>query len=500
MVLVAELGARRLVMASPGDASSKTRLPTASSARTRRDRQPAITSATSNNSTRPVPANVKRANRHTFFIGRQSVRIQPKIGYKTMQGSTAGGAPSAVWSQCRATADVPRSRSGCARRCGPQRDRWTRSVAANRSFQNSFSEALMRTAGPMKVAVLGMVRRLWSAKSRESRPRLKPAREPPRVVTLLASSETFTHLKEVSTGRVRGRVASPGWGSRVSRPFVEFVGAAGGGRAHRYRRRGRAGRRGEPRRRHRRHRDRRPGQCRSGQPGGRVGTGAGRRYGHLLVRHRPVCAADRRRRAGRRYCRRATRIVLQLLDGACSDPPACSSLTATPTPISQIDTLGYSVYRSSGTSYPTFNIEVLSSGSGGYTSFVFIPTASLETSNEWQTWNPMDSGPGNVVVEPWVARRTVQLCRLHVRQPGLRSSTRTRPRSFSPDSVRMSGPIRSSPGMSTMWSSACRGTRQRMTSNLTAPRPATSTRTSATTPTPAPPPIRSGRSRPASTP
>ena len=81
--------------------------------------------------------------------------------------------------------------------------------------------------------------------------------------------------------------------------------------------------------------------------------------------------------------------------GACTNPPTCSTLVpANATPIANIDTLGYSVYRTSGTSYPTFNIEVLSAGTTGFTSFVFIPNVGLETTGAWQTWNPMDPSQG----------------------------------------------------------------------------------------------------------
>jgi hypothetical protein len=81
--------------------------------------------------------------------------------------------------------------------------------------------------------------------------------------------------------------------------------------------------------------------------------------------------------------------------GACTNPPTCSAFVpANATPIGNIDTLGYSVYRTSGTSYPTFNIEVNSAGTTGFTSFVFIPNAGSIPNNTWHTWNPMDPSQG----------------------------------------------------------------------------------------------------------
>ena len=81
--------------------------------------------------------------------------------------------------------------------------------------------------------------------------------------------------------------------------------------------------------------------------------------------------------------------------GACTNPPTCSTFNPPQaTLINTFDTLGYSAYRTSGTSYPTFNIEVLATPPTGFTSFVFIPNAASIVNNTWQTWNPMDPSQG----------------------------------------------------------------------------------------------------------
>ena len=89
--------------------------------------------------------------------------------------------------------------------------------------------------------------------------------------------------------------------------------------------------------------------------------------------------------------------------GACAAGPACSLPPASWTSLSNIDTLGFSAYRASGDTYPTYNIEVDWLGTGAtYTTFVFIPNAALETTGAWQTWNALSPAAGT-----WYSTATI---------------------------------------------------------------------------------------------
>jgi parallel beta-helix repeat protein len=79
--------------------------------------------------------------------------------------------------------------------------------------------------------------------------------------------------------------------------------------------------------------------------------------------------------------------------GACALGPSCNS-AASMTPIVNLDALSYSTYRTSGTSFPTFNIEVYSTGVGAYTTFVFVPTSGSRADNVWQSWNGLNPSDG----------------------------------------------------------------------------------------------------------
>ncbi|HTK17639.1 MAG TPA: fibronectin type III domain-containing protein [Acidimicrobiia bacterium] len=87
--------------------------------------------------------------------------------------------------------------------------------------------------------------------------------------------------------------------------------------------------------------------------------------------------------------------------GVCATGPSCNS-PASMTPIVNLDALSYSTYRTSGTSFPTFNIEVYSTGVGGYTTFVFVPTSGMRADNVWQTWNGLNPSDGS-----WFSTQTL---------------------------------------------------------------------------------------------
>ncbi len=83
--------------------------------------------------------------------------------------------------------------------------------------------------------------------------------------------------------------------------------------------------------------------------------------------------------------------------GSCAvSGSACSDPQASWTPIANVDALAFSVYRASGTTYPSFNIEVDYAGTGtSYTTFVFVPDAGLISSTpSWQTWNGLSTTDG----------------------------------------------------------------------------------------------------------
>jgi hypothetical protein len=81
--------------------------------------------------------------------------------------------------------------------------------------------------------------------------------------------------------------------------------------------------------------------------------------------------------------------------GACATGPSCNNSVVNWTLVASLDTLGYSTYRSSGSTYPTFNIEVDPVGDGsGYATFVFVPNSGSIVNNTWQTWNGLNPSDG----------------------------------------------------------------------------------------------------------
>ncbi len=80
--------------------------------------------------------------------------------------------------------------------------------------------------------------------------------------------------------------------------------------------------------------------------------------------------------------------------GACATGPSCNNAQTNWALLSSMNTLKFSTYRSSGTTFPSFNIEADWQGTGSsYTSFVFVPDAGSILDNTWQTWdatNPSD--------------------------------------------------------------------------------------------------------------
>ncbi|TML15085.1 MAG: hypothetical protein E6G39_07380 [Actinobacteria bacterium] len=87
--------------------------------------------------------------------------------------------------------------------------------------------------------------------------------------------------------------------------------------------------------------------------------------------------------------------------GICATGPACNS-PASMTPIANFDALSYSTFRTSGTTLPTFNIEVYTTGTGGYTSLVFVPNPLLVVDGVWQTWDGITLPQGS-----WYSSRNV---------------------------------------------------------------------------------------------
>ncbi len=79
--------------------------------------------------------------------------------------------------------------------------------------------------------------------------------------------------------------------------------------------------------------------------------------------------------------------------GACATTPSCNN-PATMTPIANFDVLSYSTYRTSGTTMPTFNIEVYTTGTSTYTTFAFAPNPGSVTNNTWQNWDTMNPSNG----------------------------------------------------------------------------------------------------------
>src|SRR4029078_11989524 len=57
--------------------------------------------------------------------------------------------------------------------------------------------------------------------------------------------------------------------------------------------------------------------------------------------------------------------------GLCASGQPCTD-TCAQIPIANLDALSYSTSRTSGSTIPTFNIEVYITGSSNYTTFVFV--------------------------------------------------------------------------------------------------------------------------------
>jgi hypothetical protein len=81
--------------------------------------------------------------------------------------------------------------------------------------------------------------------------------------------------------------------------------------------------------------------------------------------------------------------------GACATPtdPPCTD-TASKRELSDIDALGFSTYRASGTTMPSYNIETHTTGSSGYTTLAFVPANGLVVNSTWQTWDAMNPAHG----------------------------------------------------------------------------------------------------------
>ena len=81
--------------------------------------------------------------------------------------------------------------------------------------------------------------------------------------------------------------------------------------------------------------------------------------------------------------------------GKCQTGPSCNAPQTSWQPLATIDALAFSVYRSSGGTYPSYNIEVDFDGSGSsYTTFVFEPNIGSVLNNTWQTWNALSPADG----------------------------------------------------------------------------------------------------------
>ena len=81
--------------------------------------------------------------------------------------------------------------------------------------------------------------------------------------------------------------------------------------------------------------------------------------------------------------------------GACATGPNCTVPVASWTSLANVDALGFSTYRSSGSTYPTLNVEVDPGGTGSdYDTFVFIPNGGAVTNGIWQTWNALSPASG----------------------------------------------------------------------------------------------------------
>jgi hypothetical protein len=87
--------------------------------------------------------------------------------------------------------------------------------------------------------------------------------------------------------------------------------------------------------------------------------------------------------------------------GKCATGSACNS-PASMTPIANFDALSFSTYRATGSTTPSFNIEVYVTGTSGYTTLVFVPNSTAVVDGIWQTWDAM-SLPDGV----WYSSRNV---------------------------------------------------------------------------------------------
>jgi hypothetical protein len=81
--------------------------------------------------------------------------------------------------------------------------------------------------------------------------------------------------------------------------------------------------------------------------------------------------------------------------GACATGPSCTNSVANWTLIASMNALSYSTYRVSGSTYPTFNIEVDPAGDGsGYATFIFVPNSGSVVNSTWQTWDGLSPSDG----------------------------------------------------------------------------------------------------------
>ena len=62
----------------------------------------------------------------------------------------------------------------------------------------------------------------------------------------------------------------------------------------------------------------------------------------------------------------------------------------------------FSTNRASGTTMPSFNIEVYTTGVGSYTTFAFVPDAGSVVNSTWQSWDAMNPSDG-----VWYSSRNV---------------------------------------------------------------------------------------------
>jgi hypothetical protein len=91
------------------------------------------------------------------------------------------------------------------------------------------------------------------------------------------------------------------------------------------------------------------------------------------------------------------------LYGACQTGPSCNAPTSSWQPLSTITALGFSTYRSSGSTYPSLNVEVDPVGDGsGYSTFIFLPNSGSIIDSTWQSWNGLSPSDG-----AWISTHTL---------------------------------------------------------------------------------------------